>query len=215
MMSVLKVFLIYLSLFLLITPSVALSQTRETFDKVKELKEKVASKVAELRQIKSFVLSGKVKSKEKESFILITEDGEKKISVDNDTKYFWINILGKKLNINYSNLEVNDDFAVLAFGDAENDLTASIAIGKLNNFAIMGKIVQEPVDKKLKLILIDKNTELSIIIKTSTEISHLAKDGRKIKSKISDLTKKSPLLIRGNYDEDSSKEISAQRMLIF
>lgn len=212
--SLIFLLLITLGCFILIGNGVVFSQTGIENEKIKKLKEKVANKVAELRQSKTFVLSGKVKSKNAECFILISEDGDKKILISKDTKYYWINGTGKKLNINYSNLEAGDDFAVLAFGFPEDDLTAKIAIGKLNNFSITGKIKEEPASNKITINLSDKSASIPIAIQAATEIFSLNNDGETLRAKKSDLTIGTKALIRVYRNEEKDNEIIAKRILI-
>lgn len=208
-------FIIIIILINIFDISTAYAQTPDNENIINEIKEKVASKVAEIRQSKQFVISGKVKSKNNESFILISDDGDKKILTDKTAKYYWINTIGKKINITYSNLAVDDDFAVLTKGFTIDETTASMAIGKFNTFVFKGMVIQEPVDKKITIRLEDKNTEIPIAIQTATNLSVLNKNGENATVKIADLKEETKLLIRGYYNTEKDNEIIATRVLIF
>jgi hypothetical protein len=122
------------------------TQSTKAEDQIKELRERVATKVAELskKMLKSW--SGNFKSFTSGKISLTTKEGEKIIFVDDQTKIFRIGATGKK-TIETSNLVVGED--VVAIGSVNQDtgqMTAKVIIAKSLLVVINGKVTE--VDKE-------------------------------------------------------------------
>lgn len=225
-----KFFLIIFSLLLLasayhiparaISPTPAAEESTPTpkldLEKIKELKDKVASKVSELRQKKKILLSGKIKTVKEDNITLTTDTGDKVVNFDKTTKYFWTKTSGTVMKINSGNLSEGDDFAVLAEGYDNEALSAIIMIGKINTFLIEGQIKSlNAVDKTFKIAIKDKETELLISVTEATDISILSSGNDFKTGKFGNLAKGGKVLIRGNYANSKNQDIQAKRILIF
>lgn len=136
---------------------------------VKILKEKIATKVAELQKENVKAFAGTITKKDKDSFDLKTEKGDNfKVSFEEDvTKIFQLAATGKK-SIEYADLK-KGDFVVVTGHLIENNLTAGI-IYKDEEFIVgSGKITDvNKSDFSIKLMTTDK-TEYVLDIESSTK----------------------------------------------
>jgi len=208
-----SIFVISLSVFAS-SNILAITPTPNNLEKINDLKERVASKVAELRATKITILSGGIKSRSEDSFVLITSSGEKTISVGQDTKYYWASSAGKILKIGFSNLEKGDNFTVKTEGEDEGAI-ATILIGKDQTFTLIGTVTFiDNVNRNIKLSIKKNDKPLSIAVEKTTVISAISDKGTLDLGKFSDISENSSVFIRGRYTDNTRKEISAKRIII-
>ena len=118
-----------------ITPTTAVT------DKIQELKEKVASRVAALKKEKMQGISGTVKSVSETVLILLKEDTEYSIQFDEDTIAYAIDINLRKKEIKLSDTEKDNYVTVIGvINTQEKSGTARLVIEKEPNTVLVGKV---------------------------------------------------------------------------
>lgn len=188
----------------------------ETLLKIRELKDRVASKVSELRSKRISYYSGEVKKIDKNSFLLLTNEGEKNVTYQNSIKYLWVNNNGKVINLSINNLEVGDNISLRSESDDNGAIEATIIVGKYVTFNLTGTVSEITPDKKVIISLAAKDTTettVTILTNEKTKIEKI-KDAKVIEGTFKDINKKDVVLIRGTYKDIQKKEISAMRILI-
>lgn len=119
------------------TPTDAAS---ERLEKIKALKERVATKVAELKKQQKIVVGGVVKTIETDSLVL--QSGEKQYTIlfSSDTKIASLSA-GKKTTIKVGDLKIDDTIAVLADRSVkENTYNGLSIIKNVSPWYRLGKI---------------------------------------------------------------------------
>jgi|GEM_PF-3655033 len=217
-----KIIIITLILFIFVKPMFAQEEATSSptpkdkkLELIRDLKEKVAKKISQLKTNKRNVFSGEIKKINKDSIGIITTDGDKNLDVLTITKYFWINKNGKRLTISLNNLEIGDFIA--AFGETDDIGTTIITeiIGKDQSFFLNGTITKVISDgQNLTLSFKERDTPMTVIISPLTDIK-IYSGTEIIDGKNKDIIKDLRAIIRGNYKENSKEEISAQRIIIY
>lgn len=218
------IFIISLLFLFSVSPSLAISPTASpsanpTVDEVsiiRELKEKVAQKVTELRKNKKIVYYGEIKEIKEESFVLITNNGEKTIDTLQKTNYYWINTQGKKLKLSFSNLE-KGDFVVIDGETEEGDkITAKTIVGKAQLFILMGNINKVIRDgQSLTVSFKAKDVPMTIIVTDNTDILNLNDDNSLKKGNFKDLESEEKIIILGSYNDNTKEKIQAKKIIIY
>lgn len=126
-----------------------------TVVEVDKLKEKIASKVAEIEPGKKIVFRGKVAKidAKNKSFTIASKDKTYEITFSLQTKFFWIKADNEKLSLNFNNIEIDDELVIL--GDevvGENKIIAKTLYGKNFLKNIVGKI--SAIDVKTHLVTV-------------------------------------------------------------
>lgn len=189
-------------------------QIKSNIDKIRELKEKVASKVSELREKQKVYVQGEVKSIKEDTFILITPDGDKTIQSDKNTNYYWINSTGKKLTISFKNIEKGDFFSVYGENSVDENILASQAVGKTDTFTLEGTVSEKSTTgKKFTLILDQKNTSFPTVLTSSTILYSITKGSLK-DAAFSDITNGSRVFVRGSYTDSQKNIIDPKRIIL-
>lgn len=142
----------------------------ETLDKeVKNLKDKIATKVSQLGEMDKKVLSGKVTKKSKDSFE-IDQEGGKTYSVDFDqnlTKIISITSPDQK-EVNYTDLKKGD--YLIIEGNLIDNSMVPIAIYKSNLYLVdSGKITDINKDEFNLDVFTGKKDTITVDIETSTK----------------------------------------------
>lgn len=205
--------LIILSIYFGIFAYPVLAQTPiDNLEKIRELKEKVASKVSELRQKKKQHISGEVKSAKDGIILLITPDGEKSVQVEKTTKYYWIKTNGEKLNLTFTNVEQGDAISIIGEGIDTDSITARTVIGKIKTFAISGNVsTWSKVNKQFTLKL--ENSEIKIMA-TAATVLLLGKDNKIVKGNLNDILDGAEVLVRGYNQDEINSSVTALRIII-
>lgn len=185
-------------------------------EKIQELKERIATKVAQLRLSKKKVLSGKITNLDSPLFT-ITENGNfYKIEVNEDT-IITLSVDGKTKQIKFSDLKINQP--IIAWGNYIQEgetLTAKGIFVKETFLALVGTI--NDVDIKggtVTLQTVKTNQSYLLDVETFTKINKLDKDNKIVKLGFSKAKVGSSALI---YAIPASKEgaapYTAYRILI-
>lgn len=116
------------------SPSAA--KNNQELDKIRQLKEKVAEKVAKLKVGSEKIYQGKVMENNEGLITLIDENNNQlKIQTNSQTSFIWLNTDAKKLTISLKDIVKND--YVTAWGEVNQEtnlLTARVISGRLPLF---------------------------------------------------------------------------------
>lgn len=179
----------------------------EDIDKIQELKEKVAEKVSQLKEKEERLIIGTVIKKEEETLQIASNGSEENVTINQDTKLFWINTDLKTLTLSTKDL-VTDDY-LIAFGTyshANKALNAQTIYGRLKTFFYTGKV--EKIDPENSLTLIDKKKNL---IEINIDEASVYKLTKKETTSVSNLSSNDYISIRGY---ENKQKLIAQRILI-
>src|SRR3989344_2430411 len=104
---------------------------------IENLKERLATKVAQLRQVQRKAISGTIKATSISTVTVETKTSDIKIELTDEIKVFQ-NIKGKRTSLTTDNLEKGDHVVVFGeYDSAVDTLTAKVVI------------IQDPLDKRI------------------------------------------------------------------
>ena len=140
-------------------PTTALNPLEE---KILGLKERIATKVAQLKLLKKKILIGKISTINESLLTLATKDGDRRVETDEDTTI--TQIAGdKRRNINFSELKKDQSVVVSGNYIQEGDiLTAKAIFAKETPIVILGKV--EGVSIKEGTITLTRSVDNQTIV---------------------------------------------------
>ena len=188
----------------------------EAKSKIDEIKEKIASTVAELNLVSKKAFVGEITRLEKNQ-ISIDKNGETKIlEVDELTKYIAVDEDNKRGEIKFSNLSIGN--RILAIGLYNKDSRKLLArIIMLKNIPANITGVVREVDIKDGTITVEerkKSKTLIIDIEKTTKISLYSMGGGIAKSGLSKIEIGQRAHVFGNLNEEEEDRIGALRILL-
>lgn len=181
--------------------------------KIDDLKERVATKVAQMRTQVYKAVVGEIKSVDKDSFVLNTPRGEKKILVTEDTKIFRIT-RGKRTAASLTSLKAGERAAVVGSADPQGEFVAKIVLVKTLARNVNGVI--EKIDKENFAITVKnerKGASYVIDIETTTKIRIWEKGEGLKTSGFSKLKVGDRVHVNGTKGSEENR-ISALRILV-
>ena len=195
----------------------ALAQTPEEGqteqEKIEDLKERVATKVAQLRSQVYKALLGEIVSVDKESLVLKTAQGEKKILLTEEITILKIS-RGRGTSLSLANIKVGERVAVIGSADAEGEFVAKIILVKTLPLNINGVI--ENIDQENFVVTV-KNNQRGITylveVETTTKIQTWDKEGGVKKSGFSKLQVGDRVHVNGLAVSGETNRLSAVRIL--
>lgn len=185
--------------------------------KVDQLKEKVASTVAQLNLVTKRGLVGEVTKLEKNQITIESRGETKIIDVDELTKYFKIGKDVKRNNAKFSDLDVNDTIVAIGlFNKESRRLLARIILIKEIPIHIEG-VVREVDIKGGTITIEDKKRGKTFIIdiEKTTTIRNYTKAEGLVKSGISKIEIGQRARVRGIRNEKEEDRLSATRIILF
>lgn len=149
------------------------SQTlgEERREQIKELRERVATRVAELRAQTKKGWMGTIKSISGKNLTLTTKQQGDKIILTNDETSFFRSGAGAKKTIKFTDLAVGQEVA--AFGQVDQNtgqMTAKLIIAKVLPLNINGKVMAVDVSGGTITVQTPKNGSYIVDIETTTKI---------------------------------------------
>ena len=121
------IFVLLLVLFVLSISAVVNAQEESTDseetgikEKINDLKERLATRVAELRAQNKRSFYGVIKEKSETSMVLLYRDEEIPVAVDDETSYFSINAAGKQSDATLTSFELGETATVFGQLDLDN-----------------------------------------------------------------------------------------------
>lgn len=211
---------------LLITPVMAVKPSPDSEatppgknkqEQVKELRERVATKVAELREKARQAWHGEIKSISEKTILVTTKLGEKKIITDEETKFFKIGA-GRKREIGLKDLVVGEKIVALGQVDREKDeMAAKVIIAHVFPVNINGKVTA--VDTEGGTITVQTLSRGSFIVdvETTTKILVWKKGEGLVKSGLSKINIDDRAHVNGltpTKPKEGENRITANRILV-
>lgn len=136
-------------------------------EKIRKLKEKVATKVVELRKKSRQGYFGEISKVEGKTIFLTTKKGEVAVKVSEETKIFRVGISGRK-KITLEDLKVGEK--IFCFGILEEEvLNAKIIIAKKMPFIINGKVINVDLEKGTIKVKTLRKGEFVVDYETNTK----------------------------------------------
>lgn len=113
----------------------------ETDDKIQELKEKVADKVAELKKEKLGGITGNLQSASEEALIITIDEVEYSVQLDEDTHIYSLDKNLKKQEIKLTDIDKNEIITVIGTIDTEEKTAQALVIVKRTSpLSLVGKV---------------------------------------------------------------------------
>lgn len=212
---IIATFIILLSLHSAFAQSASKSATIIEVDK---LKEKIASKVAEIEPSKQIIIRGevtKVDTKNK-SFTFSSKEKTYEVTFPLKTQFFWIKTDDEKLSLNFSNIEIDDELVIL--GDevaGENQINAKVLIGKNFLKNIVGRVSM--IDLKTHLITVktlSSETTYTIDIAGIVDKMKLIKNNKEQAVTIDQLSKNNIILAKGILKDVTKNLLTAKSFFL-
>jgi len=149
------------------TATGAATPTDEKSQQIEDLKDRLATKVAELRQSKRMAAYGTIKSISISTFVVETKTKDLKIELTDDLKVFQI-LKGKRTELGTDNLEKGDIVTVFGEYDTTLELLQAkvVFIENVAPIQIMG-LVKE-TDKKEYTVTVEASDKLSYTVDFET-----------------------------------------------
>lgn len=203
------------------TPSDSPSPTSTTFiDKLKQiekLKEKIATKVAEIRRNEKSGISGTIKSVGDTSITLTTKSGDQVISYSEDTIFFKMTDGTKSDPMDYKQarkLKSGDLLAILGYFDSSHSTFAAkyAYITAAAPTHLIGKIAD--MDKTNYTITVNEPKGNTLVdIETYTKIYTFTKKGSLVKSGFSKLKENDIIHIFASPNPKEENRASAKKII--
>ena len=190
------------------------SQEKTLGTKIKELKERVATRVAQLREEKKRAILGIVKEGTKESLTLTTKTGEITVKLDAEGKIIHL-LDGRKVAARISDIDIGERILAQGTLDEEGTLLAAKIIAKRPIVNLNGLVAE--VDTKEGTITVTSKTEEKkvIDIETTTKISVWEKGKGLVKGGFSKIKVSDRVHVQGfGKMADKTKLFQATRILV-
>lgn len=195
--------------------SPTLKPTQPAPDKIQELKDKVASRVAQLKEAKITGLSGKVKSAADQALVIVSSNSEYQVQLDEETTVYEISETLRKREIKASTLEKDDYITILGVVN-QDDLTAQAyaVVSKKPSQQIVGTVKDVSTKDGTITVTTVSGQEVTadIEVSTVTRTIDTTKDTLP-KIGLSRITVGSPILIYAAPGEKENR-VLALRVLI-
>lgn len=196
--------------------SPVIKQTQETINKLKQieqLKEKIATRVAQIRESEKGGYAGQVKKIDGNIVTVSDRRGDKNFTVTEDT-IFYILKKNSKTESTFSNLKEGDFIALLGyFNESKESFSAKYVFIQENTTHLLGKITDN--DKANFTIVVKAKEGLQTVdIETYTKITTYTNDKVAVKSGFSKLKIGDTVHIIGLPNTKESDRVSAARILV-
>ncbi len=196
--------------------AVVSTSSSEASKQVKDLKERVATKAAELKEKMRRAWVGDIKLISGKTITLTVKNSDKTVVTDENTLFFRLGADARK-KITLDDLDTGEK--IVAFGQANEEtgqMTAKVIIAKVLPLNLNGKVIA--VDTKTKtLIVASKRGNFTIIIDTNTKIL-LWEKGQGLKTaELSQIKVGDRVHVNGLIPakaKESDKQIAAKRILV-
>lgn len=182
---------------------------------IRELKERVAEKVTQLKGGEFKIYQGEITDITEETISLKGKDNQiLKIQTNNQTKFIWLNTDGKKLNITLKDFTKEDD--IVAWGKANKEtgiMTADYVSGRLPPQIFSCLILSFDEEKESFICQFKDKNEYEVLLRENSRIlNYQKKDGLKTQ-KLKQLSKGMKVFVKGILKEKDKNKISGQLVL--
>ncbi len=190
------------------------AQPTKKLDQMGDLKERLATKVAQLRQSQKKAMSGTVKAISVSTLTLETKTSDVKIELTDTIKVFQT-IKDKRTELTIEDIDKGDTVVIFGDYDTSLDLMKPKVI-----------VIQNPIPTRIQgLITAIDTTEYTVSVETAqkqtyvidiekyTVVTSHSKEGGTVKSGFSKLTVGSSVFISGSANAKIDHRLSADRIL--
>lgn len=192
------------------TPSVGVV---DKLRKIEQLKEKIATRVAQLRENEKGATQGTVKKIENNQITIIHNGQGEIINYSEDTLFYSLTKEGKTET---SIKKVNEGQNIVIFGyfDEKKEILSAkyVYLTPDASFKIIGKIID--IDKSNYTITIKQPRELKVDIETSTKNYLISKDNTLVKGGFSKFKIGDIIHVQGVINSKDENTITATRILL-
>lgn len=189
--------------------------TKGVPDKIQELKDRVASRVAALKKEKVGALLGSVKSASDGALILVSKDNEYSVALEEDAKVYSIDISLRKKEIKLSSLE--KDQMVVVIGSIDNEeksAVAKVVVFREPNLSITGRVASlSTKDGTVTVVGNDEKTYIVDIEITTKSNTYDFQKGALAKIGLSKIEEGARIQVYGTKGQEENR-ITAARILI-
>lgn len=146
--------------------------TKGATDKIQELKDRVASRVAELKKEKLGPLTGTIKSTSDGVLILISNNTEYSVQLDEEAKVYSIDNNLKKKEVKLTDIEKNSYISIIGTIDKEQKTAiAKVIVAKSANQVVIGKVTSISTKDSTITLTSAGNKTYTVDIDTDTTIN--------------------------------------------
>lgn len=200
-----------------VKPSLAVTTNASPSSDIDKIKEKIASKVAEVKPVTS-IIRGKVSkiNAQNKSFVVSYKDKQIEVSFTPKTIFFWIKNDATKLSLNFGSVEVGDDLVIIGSKTiGEDKITAEKIFGKLFEKNIVAKISK--IDKKTKTLIvktISSDTQYSVDLNNISDNLKLIKNRTEAATTLNDLKENELISAKGLVKDPKKNAITAKSFFL-
>lgn len=189
--------------------------TKGVTDKIQELKERVANRVAALKKEKLTGLSGVVKSSSDSALILIVEGAQYSIQLDEEAKVYSVDTNLRKKEVKLSSIEKDSAATVIGTVDKdEKTATVELVIAKQPNAAIFGTVSEVSTKDGTITVSSYDSKKYTVDIEVSTKSNQFnPESGELTKIGLSKIEKDSRIHVYGVLGEEENR-LTGLRVLI-
>lgn len=189
----------------------------ERQEQIKELRERVATRVAELREKMRRAWLGDIKSITGTTIVLTTKQGDKTVLTNEDTIFLRIRAAGRR-KITLADLSVGEE--IVAFGQVAGEtgeMTAKVIIARVFPVKINGKVTAIDVEGGTITVQALRRGSFIVDVETTTKILVWEKGKELTKSGLSKIKVGDRVHVHGTTPtkpKEGEKRITANRILV-
>ncbi len=188
----------------------------ERREQIKELRERVATRVAELRAQTRKAFVGTIKSISGNNLTLTTKQGDKIVLTNEETIFLKMGAGGKK-SIKFADLVVGQEVAAFGQVDTNNgQMTAKVIVAKVLPLNINGKVMAVDVSAGTITVQTPKNGSYIVDIENFTKIMTWEKAKGLVKSGLSKIKVNDRVHVNGTVPTKTGgiNRLTANRILV-
>ncbi|MFH0863940.1 MAG: DUF5666 domain-containing protein [Candidatus Gottesmanbacteria bacterium] len=207
---------IYSSTVMAVPATDSAQQAENRQEQIEQLKDRVATRVAEMRQLMRRAWSGKIKSISESNIIFYTKLGDKTVITDDQTIFIEVGAGGRK-KINFNNLKVDQQITVFGLYDEEKgQLTAKVIIVRVLPMNINGKVLEVSSTNGTLTVQTPNQSSYIVDIETATKIRVWDKEKGIQQSGLSKITVGDRVHINGTVPSKvtETNQLTAIRILV-
>jgi len=196
------------------TPSATAKKEKDVETKIKELKERVATRVAQLREENKRAIFGLVKEGTKESLVLKTSSGEITIKLEEGGSIVHA-VDGRRIAARIADIDVGEQVLAVGTLDEEGNLLVKRIIAKRADINLNGVVAEVDTKEGTITVKIKTGEDKLVDVETITKIMIWEKGTGLTKSGLSKIKVSDRVHVNG-YEKmaDKTKLFIAKRILV-
>ncbi|MBI4136953.1 hypothetical protein HY469_02720 [Candidatus Roizmanbacteria bacterium] len=182
-------------------------------DKINDLKERLATRVAELRAQNKRSFYGVIKEKDETSLVLLYEDEEIPIAVDDETAYYSLDSAGKQSDATIDSFELGETATVFGQLDLDNKTVIATYLYEQQLALIDHGAVTEVDEDDGSFTIESSSGSITLDYEISTRCT-LIEEGEKTRCGLSSISPGDHVFVRIDPDEEDLARATARRILL-